>query len=377
MPKLSIKSKFAIRTIVIIRAWPSFGGWNYVKRPNVTSRTAIFGAANDKGDENEKLVELFKNRAELKKEFAELRKEQNRLQQRVKEQQGATARITQKLEHLEGLLIDPEWVHTVVVFYQLRALNRRCQRKLAKFAEQLKQQRERRRQDNQLVDWREELERGSAALQQRIGEHRMQVQLLEDRLEAERQRLESMSGFAKVLKGRGASGDVDELETQLAMAQQAEQELLSELDEVQHREPPDTAGLGTADKRSINFMIMAFAQQLYLQFKDDRLVSLVKESGDKSVGAINYGGKDDCDTLLALIVKQCDSMEKITDFADVLQRRTGLIAEHAVFKDDDDVVPIAGTVATVFAIDTNGTIREKDVNLLGENYWGLSNVLSR
>jgi len=343
----------------------------------VTSRTAIFGVANEKGDESEKLVELFKNRAELKKEFAELRKEQLRLQQRVKEQQGATARITQKLEHLESLLVDPEWVHTVVVFYQLRALNRRCQRKLAKFAEQLKQQRERRRQDSQLVGWQEELERGATTLQKQIGEHRLQVQLLEDRLQAERYRLESMSGFAKVLKGRAVSGELDELSEQLADAEQTEQDLLQKLDGIQNRRPPDTEGLGVADKRSINFMIMAFAQQLYLQFRDNRLVALVKESGDKSVGAINYGGKDDCDRLLALIVKQCDSMEKITDFADVLQRRSGLIAEHAVFKNDDDVVPIAGTVATVFAIDVNGVIREKDVNLLGENYWGLSDVLSR
>ncbi len=70
-------------------------------------------------------------------------------------------------------------------------------------------------------------------------------------------------------------------------------------------------------------------------------------------------------------------MEKITDFADILQRRAGLIAEHAVFKEDNDVVPIPGTVATVFAIDVNGVIREKDANLLGENYWELSNVLSR
>ena len=184
----------------------------------------------------------------------------------------------------------------------------------------------------------------------------------------------ALPGYSRV---EAASGELDELATQLADAQQVEQELLQELDGIQHRQPPDTAGLGIADKRSINFMIMAFAQQLYLQFRDDRLVSLVKESGDKSVGSINYGKKDDCDTLLALIVKQCDSMEKITDFADVLQRRTGLIAEHAVFKDDNDVVPIAGTVATVFAIDVNGVIREKDVNLLGENYWGLSNVLSR
>ncbi|MGI9222898.1 MAG: hypothetical protein ACR2QX_00330 [Woeseiaceae bacterium] len=343
----------------------------------MTSRTALFAVSNEKGDENEKLVELFKNRAELKKEFAKLRKEQYRLQQRVKEQQGATARITQKLEHLESLLVDAEWVHTVVVFYQLRALNKRCRSKLAKFAEQLKQQRERRLQDGQHTGWQQDLKQEMAALQQQIGEHRMHVQVLEDRLQAERHRLDSMSGLAKVMKGRAASGEVDEITAQLADAQQVEQELLTELDTIKDREPPDAPGLGIGDKRSINFTIIAFAQQLYLQFRDQRLASLVKESGDKSVGAINYGGKDDCDKLLALAQKQADSMEKLADFADVLKRRTALISEHAVFKDDDDVVPIPGTVATVFAIDANGVVREKDVNLLGENYWGLSDVLSR
>jgi hypothetical protein len=353
------------------------GGPYYVKRPDVTSHTAIFGVPNEKGDENEKLVELFKNRAELKKEFGVLRKEQHRLQQRVKEQQGATARITQKLEHLESLLVDPEWVHTVVVFYQLRALNKRCQRKLAKFAEQLKRQREQRLQDGRLAGWREELEQEVAALQQQIGEHRMHVQLLEDRLQAERHRLDSMSGLARVIKGRGAAGEVDTIASELADAQQVEQELLLELHKTQNREPPEIQGLDIGDKRAINFMIIAFAQQLYLQFRDHGLVALVKESGDKSVGAINYGEKNDCDALLALTLKQADSMEKIADFADVLQRRTGLIAEHAVFKNDADVVPIPGTVATVFAIDANGVVREKDANLLGENYWGLSDVLSR
>ncbi len=100
----------------------------------MASRQAIFGVTGEHGEDNEKLVELFKNRAELKKEFAALNKEKYRLQQMIKEQQGATARIVQRLEHLENLLVDPEWVYTVVVFYQLRALNRRCQGKLAKFA---------------------------------------------------------------------------------------------------------------------------------------------------------------------------------------------------------------------------------------------------
>ena len=333
--------------------------------------------ATEREDENEKLVELFKNRAELKKEFAELRKEQYRLQQRIKEQQGATARVVQKLEHLEGLLVDPEWVHTVVVFYQLRAMNRRCASKLAKFAEQLKQQRERRQMDGESAAWKKQLQSEAAAIKKQIGEHRNSMQMIEDRLQAERSRAESMSGLEKVFKGKSASNEIEVIEAELIAAQQEEQDLLKEFESIQERQPPDTAGLGIADKRSINFMIISFAQQLYLQFRDDRMVSLIKESADKSVGAINYGNKADCDTLLELIISSADAIDNVSDFADTLKRRAALIAEHALFKNDDDAVPVAGTVATVFAIDANGVIKEKDANLLGDNYWGLREVLSR
>ncbi len=343
----------------------------------MASRTAIFKTATDREDENEKLVELFRNRAELKKEFDGLRKEQSRLQQRIKEEQGVTARITQKLEHLEGLLVDPEWVHTVVVFYQLRHMNRRCASKLAKFAEQLKQQRERRQLNGENAAWKKKLRAEAAAIKKQIGENRMAVETVEDRLQAERKRVESMSGFEKVLKGKSVSGEVESLEAELVAAQQAGQELLDELKSIKERQPPDTAGLGISDKRSINFMIISFAQQLYLQFRDPQLVSMIKEAADKSVGAINYGNKADCDALLELARNNADAIDGVTDFADVLQQRAGLIAEHAMFENDDDAVPVAGTVSTVFAIDANGVVQQKDANLLGDNYWGLREVLSR
>ena len=186
-----------------------------------------------------------------------------------------------------------------------------------------------------------------------------------------------MSGLARVFKGRSAADDLDELQAQLIGAQQTEQELLQELETVQTRQPPDTAGLSMADKRSINFMIISFAQQLYLQFGDSQLVSMIKESADKSVGAINYGDKRDCDALLELVTARASAIDEIEGTPDVLKRRAAMIAEHAVFKDDEDAVPIPGTVATVFAIDANGVVKQQDANLLGENFWGLSNVLSR
>jgi hypothetical protein len=343
----------------------------------VTSRTAIFGTVPEPEDRQEKLVELFRNRAELKKEFAELREEKCRLEQRIREQQGATARIVQKVEHLESLLVDPQWANTVVVFYQLRAINRRYRHKLAKFAEQLKQQRERRLQDVQLADWHEKREQDAASMQRKLGEHRMQVQALEDELAAARFRVDSMSGLERVLKGRSVASAIDDVEARLAAARKIEQDLMLKLDGIQNRGTPETRGLALEDKRAINFLIIAFAQQLYLQFHDDRLVALVKESGDKSVGAINYGSKRDCDALLALISQHGESSDAPSDCADILQRRSGLIVEHAVFAKDEDAVPIAGSVATLFAFDNNGIVESKDVNLLGENYWNVTDVFSR
>lgn len=343
----------------------------------MASRQAIFGVTGEHGEDNEKLVELFKNRAELKKEFAALNKEKYRLQQMIKEQQGATARIVQRLEHLENLLVDPQWVHTVVVFYQLRALNRRCQGKLAKFAEQLKQQREKRRRDAQLAAWRDDCNARRATIDRSLAERRQALQMLEGQLQAERQRVESMSGLSKIFKGRSSSDQLAELESQLDEARQEEQALLEKVESIEQEHPPDPEGLSIAEKRSINFMIVAFAQHLYLQFNDRNLVALVKESNEKSVGAISYGSKLDCDRLLERIGRHVESMEKANDYADILKRRAELIAEHAVFAEDDDAVPIAGTVATVFAINGNGVVTKSDANLVGDNYWEIANVLSR
>jgi hypothetical protein len=343
----------------------------------LSTLTAIFGSAEDKTQDSDKLLHLYWNRAELKKEFAGMRKEQFRLQDRIKQQEGATARLQQKLEHLEELLLDPDWAHNVVTFYQLRGLAHRCERKLARFAEQLKQQREQKQHNSILVGWNEERTRESRVLERKLLEQRDLMHTLEDRLQAERHRLMSMSGFLRIFRRRAVTAVLDSLAAQIEVSQVAESEILAEIENIKNRKPPDNQGLDIASKRSINLMILAFAQQLYLYFSDDKLGAMAKESSEKSVGAINYGSREECDRLLQRVRKRRDAMEQSTDFASVLQKRAKLIGEKAVFRSESDAVPVAGTVATVFDIDQNGLVRETEVNILGENYWGISKVLSR
>ena len=344
----------------------------------MTSLTAIFGGAQEKpAEESEKLLNLYWNRAELKKEFASLRSEQFRLQDCVKSQEGATARIQQKLDHLEQLLLDPEWVYNVVTYYQLQALNLRCKSKLEKFAKQLKQQREQKQNKRQLADWNERRAEESAEIETQIGDNRMQVQTLEDQLQFERQRLVSMSGLIRIFRRRSVMKTLDKLAETIDRTQLEEEQLLLRYDEVQKLQTPETQGLDTPTKRLINCMILAFAQQLYLHFGPDGIAGMAKESGEKSVGAINYGGKKDCDRLIARVHKRAQTLEKESDFADVLRQRAHLIAEKALYRNDDDAVPASSSVATLFAISEQGAVKTSDADLLGENYWGLASIFSR
>lgn len=378
---MSIQSEFTGRSIVIIsaRSGSAYVRLTYIMlRENaLASLTTIF--RNDATDPHEadKLVDLFRNRAELKKEFAALRNEKYELQDRVKHHQGATARVEQRLQHLENLLLDPEWVHNVVAFYQLRALAAHCNNQLIRFAEELKQQREKRVHGKALESWNQKRAQKSEQIQEHVGEQRQSLQLMEDRLQAERHALMTMGGFKRLFQGRSAKAQIDGIESGIETARNREKELLDELDSVENLDPPDHQGLDMAAKRSINFMILAFAQQLYLHFEPSGLVQLAKEANEKSVGAINYGGKRECDALLERLQERKNAESAEADIAGVMRQRAKLIGEGAQFRHEDDAVPVPASVSTIFGINPNGVIERTDANLLGRNYFGIAKVLSR
>ena len=343
----------------------------------MSSLTAIFGNSEDKSQDSDKLMDLYWNRAELKKEFAGMRKEQFRLKDEIKQHEGGKARLQQRIDHLEDLLVDPQLAHNVIVFYQLRGLGKKCERKVAKFAEQLKQQREQKRHNSLLADWKERLKEESRGVELQLLEKRDSVQQIEDQLQSEQRRLTSMSALKRLFSGRSTMRLIDDLADQLEISMQEEQMLKDTIDEIKNRESPDHQGLEIPAKRSINLMIIAFAQQLFIHFSEYDIAELIKESTEKSVGAINYGTRYECNQLLDRIHKSIESMEQNTDFAGVLQKRAKLIGEIAGFPGDQDAVPVAGTVSTLFQIDANGVVQKSDADLVGNNYWGISKIFSR
>jgi hypothetical protein len=352
-------------------------GVDYVKELDLGSLAALFGNSEEKPQDSEKLMDLYWNRAELKKSFANARKEHYRLQDQIKKQEGATARVQQKLDHLEDLLIDPQWAHNVVVFYQLRGLAQRCESRLATFAEQLKQQREKKQHEEVVAAWKSKLADESATVEETLHVRRRQIEEIEGQLQEEQQRLESMGFFEKIFKGRTVKGELKQLEQQMEAAQTEKESLKADLLAIVDRPPPENEGLDVSSKRSINLMILAFAQQLYLQFGDPEFATVVKEASEKSVGSTNYGNQHECAQILGRVEERTEAMEKDMDFADILRKRATLISKKAEFHNKSDVVPMAASTATVFDIDEEGLVQEKQASILGENYFAIAKVLSR
>src|SRR5512138_2125914 len=80
---------------------------------------------NDAGEtapEDGRVVELFRSRAELRKQHDELGQELQRLRDRLKQQEAATSRVQEMFEQLEHRLEAADTGLATLVFYHLRAL---------------------------------------------------------------------------------------------------------------------------------------------------------------------------------------------------------------------------------------------------------------
>lgn len=337
----------------------------------------LFKGSSTEEEVSDKLLNLFQKRVELKKEFAGLRKTQYRLQDRVKIEEGNSARVKQELDRLEAMLLDPKNAPSVLAGYQLRGLAIRCQRKLAKFSEQLKQQREQRIHNQQLADWNKQRLQDGRVVENQLAAVRADLAADQSEHDSFAERLLLMNGFLKLLKRRSMARELNRLQQQIAAGEDQVQKLVDSLQTVQTRQPPVVGGLDTASKRNLNLMIISYAQELLLNFSDDTLADMARDACEHGVGAINYGTRKECNELVDRVENCMLKMTQSTESSDIIMKRSKLIAEHAVFRSDSEVVPKAASVSTLYAFRPDGEIVATSADILGQNYWEIASVLSR
>lgn len=326
--------------------------------------------------DEDQLLRLFWNRAELKKELAALASEKSHIEARSQQKDALMLRVQQRLSHLEALLSDPESAEIAVTYYQLRGLWDHCNQALAAFVNEMWRsyrdkayQKFAERQNQKRTAALDEVESEYAAVAGQSDELGACVKAL-------RAQRRTYRGLLRSLKRRRVTAELNLLREERRDLN-VQLEAIAERKRMQVAQPlEEFSGLDVTSKRKINLIVIAYAQELVLFFQESDLAKLAREAKLNPVNDIKYGSSRDS---RALRRRAAERLQQITTDDELKQRvdaRGRYLAGQVQYRNDADVVPMAGMLAQVEVLGQQGEVlSEFGLNVLAEEYWDLPAVL--
>jgi len=326
----------------------------------VTRRLAGHGAS----AEDERLVELFRNRAELKKELQALDEERQRLLDRLKLQEGATMRVEEQLAALEQYLGRPDEGYKCLAYFQLRAVWRGATRRLEQFAEELARQQKDRERKQQLTVFERAKRERLADIDRELAEARMLADQLQAEQRLDEQQLAGLHGFWNHFRRRRVRETIEARRFRIDAAVTQLTDLGDRQHEIESEPPPLFEGLSVDGRRAVNLAVIAYAEALHDRIAAAGLADLVRQSTLRRVYETVYGGREECLALLqraGRLVVELDHMQD--DLVDI-KARTDRMRATATYRTDGDTIPHHETLQSAAPV-------------LLEEYWDVYKVLLR
>lgn len=322
--------------------------------------------------EDERLLNLFRNRAELKQAFADLQSRLDRAEEKLASQEAATRRAEERLRSVEELLARPGSGYKAMAYFQLRALWRECHDRLQALADELRGSHEDRLRRAGLMRFNQDKQRQLAALDAQVAEARAELEEHRRLRAAAEAELAAAAGLRGLFSRRGLARA---LEVRRAEVEAVKKRLAERLDRraaVDAEAWPEFSGLDTAAKRTINLAIVALAQELYLHFTTSDLAKRAREAAIGTVQEMEYGSEHDCRALIARIREAREVPPERAGWSPQVRARAKMVALEAKFRNDRETVPMASSVARIDVL-VKGEDRRipLEVNVLAEEYWDL------
>lgn len=326
------------------------------------------GDSNKLEVDDDRVLHLFRNRAELKKSHISLQDEVQRLKDRVKQQEGATARVQEMLQGLEGRLSQPESAHPTLVFYQLRELWNLGRTLLTQFvAELAAQQEERERRaffaehNRQQFERRQGIEAGLRDAENKAVAARDTVAQLEQELARLRQ-------FWHFFKRRTIRQRLQTASLQSMLCMQDLEAARAGRDALDAEPTPEFGALSIDARRAINQATIAYAQVLVERLARTPLMELARAaSGRREPPRDEYGDRARCEATMSAIVQGRGLLQQRGTLQQEIKQRSERVRELAKYRSSTDTVPTAESLAA--AIDGS--------KVLSDDLWEIFRVLLR
>lgn len=329
--------------------------------------------------EDERLLQLYWNRAELKKELSRLQDERHKLLEQLRGHEATFARHSEQLLHLEEFLGNPETGAQALIYFQLRSLWRATSAKVARFAQQLQQQQADREQRRHQLEFDRTRRLQVAEFERRIAAARSRADTLEAQLKLQEAELEQMRGFWNYARRRRLAEQIASEREQWDAAVTEVTDLSDDRTALEEKASPQFEGISIEGRRIVNTAVIAYAQQLVVQLSSGGLAVLAKETTSKRVFDMKYGSRDECSRLMLLLRESLTAIKNEKDDLSVLKERTEALRAVASFRSDADTIPLTDSIGTLPAppapVSGLETGNKAGVNVLVDDYWDLYQAL--
>src|SRR5271165_3263549 len=321
--------------------------------------------------DEERLMQLFQNRAGLKKAYADLKDEFHLLRDRIKQQ----------LDALGELLGDPKTGFGALVFYQLRGLWKTCHQHLSAFATDLTRQQETR----EPAKHKAEIE---AAKNSRLADVDRRLQAAAAEADSRRQHLAAvqneigrLTAFWHYFKRRRRQKSLEALRSQVVAADAVVGDLHSERSAIDHEAGSGFPGISLAARRNINLAIISFAELLCEHVDAYGLAARAKEAVARRVHEMSFGSRADCEGYMQRVQKAQAAVAAQKQASAALKAKLDRLRATCEYRNNADTVPTADSLAPSAAeadvLKSTKPPAAATWNVLAEDYWDLYTLLLR
>jgi hypothetical protein len=330
--------------------------------------------------DEERLMQLFQNRAGLKKAYADLKDEFHLLRDRLKQQEGATIRVQEQLDALGDLLGDPKTGFSALVFFQLRSLWKACHQQLSTFTADLLRQQEAREVAKHKAETEAAKKARLADVDRRLEAAAADADLQRRHLADAQSEIGRLTAFWHYFKRRRRQKSLEILRNQVVAAEAAVSDLKAERSAIDRDAAPEFPGISLAARRNINLAIISFAELLCEHVDAYGLAARAKEAVARRVHEMSFGTRGECEDYMQRVqqAQAVVSGQKLITVA--LKAKLDRLRATCGYRNNADTVPTADSLAPAAADAEPGKTTKAPAatwNVLAEDYWDLYTLLLR
>jgi hypothetical protein len=339
------------------------------------------GDSPEAAPEDGRVIELFRSRAELRKQHDQLNSELQRLRDRLKQQEAATSRVQDMLEGLEKRLETADTGLSTLVFYHLRSLWAEGRELIGQMIQDLAaKQEERERKAFALEGNRRQFHQRQSS-EQALRQAESNMVLARQQLLAFDAKLAKLDKWWHRWQRPKLAVQRPAFQAAAGAAESALHAARARCEEIEKAGAGEFPGVSVEARRAINITAIACAEVLCLRLSRTNLVTAARAAMAKRESVEHYGDLTACVSLMSDIVKARNVVRQRAGLPQEVAQRSERLRATAAYLGENETVPIPESCGVaqgdVLAHGSQGVTAAKLPNVLAEDTWDLFKVLLR